>query len=214
MKKNLFDFFPDYFKSYRTHFDRAVRYTKGQGFQLDSEIRDDDYLGQAQIIAEEIAKHIPDRLFQYQAIGLKALAAFGGDCGNTHYSILQFIQQYYPKVPANLTIGGIDLGASSSFDFSEQEFERWRTSRPEIFDCHAWITIGNRIILDATIMTYVNTRLRQTCAVGGVLVGEHKHFELHLIPDTDNVSPALVRWPVYRPVAIGVRAFKDIAPLA
>ena len=198
---------------YKYKFIHAINFTRNKKFKPDCSAICGKLPANVERIPEEIASMIPEILQTYANLGYTPLISFGGDCGNVHVSILKYIQKNYPNIPANLTIGEVNIGRAAYFKFTESKFIHWLKEKPEILDCHTWITIGRDTILDATLPTYINTRLDNTQKIGGVLFGLHGKFEIANVPHMVNLSPCIRGGGIrYEPTAVGYAAFQAIAP--
>ncbi|WP_295751654.1 hypothetical protein [Undibacterium sp.] len=200
--------------SYCSFLESAYKFTAMQNFSPDKEIvtwADEEKL---KVIVEEIANlmHLPIQAFHND--GFNPIVKLGGECGNIHFFVLQHIKKFHSSVPVNLTIGEVRTEGNASFSFDENKFKAWLTERPEILDCHVWITIGREFIIDATIGTYLNTRAESIKKYGGILYGRPENLSYINIPKVENLKPRKMTRLEFRAVVLGEKAFKACAPAA
>lgn len=199
---------------YREAIQRAFEFTVNEKFQPDAP---QNFLRIApevpKAIADDVARGLYDQLGKYRGQNRDVAFTLGGDCGNVHYLIANYIQSEHKGLAANFTMGSVSIDGKGGFDFTAQKFQKWRKEGAgNLYDCHSWITFGDGSILDATIATYVNTRRQGVNRLGGILVGEPGHF--HCVPIVGEPHldiPSSTQF-AYQPLVLGVAAFLEVAP--
>lgn len=158
----------------------AAQFTTSEGFLTDSVPIEYSENAVIEAVTTEVAQGLFDQIDYYRSNEYFAHKRLGGDCGNIHLMVLEFMRKAYPHVPANLTLGEVTLSGCTRFPFNRERFLEWQQKRPKIFDCHAWVTIGTSHIIDATLGTYIATRINDSNCFGGVLYGSLE--KLSVIP--------------------------------
>lgn len=200
--------------SYRDEFQEATKFTEHEQFSLDSEIGGQFAFEEVTEAVSEAANGLSEQFGAYRGMGQDIYMSLGGDCGNIHFLLLQFLKKYYPQLPANLTIGGISIGDAMSFQFSRNSFKQWVTEGPPpIFDCHAWVTIGHDVIVDATIGTYINTRLKNVKAFGGIVYGKVGSLQYMPLVGGKDSKPTQTSELKHQSVVVGCQAFRKCVPV-
>ena len=205
---------------YDEEFELALGFSSTLNFAADSRISSFEE-NRVNELAEELANITSEFLNQYPSMGFKdVITRFGGDCATVHFSILQFIKQYYSDLPVNITLGEVSYNSGTYFNFNEDKCKDWMTNgSPRVFDCHAWITIGRDIIIDVTIGTYVNTRIDSDKSnnvaediFGGIVFGRHDNFKCIPISGVSGKIPEKLNSLKYSPVVIGAESINRLAP--
>lgn len=133
--------------------------------------------------------------------------AFGTSCADVHWYAVQRLRHNFNE-SFELTIGGVSTASGAGFPYSIEDFNAHEAMIPDRFLGHAWITCGDRLIIDLTLGTYL-VNLEQRChRYGQVIYGEPgalmlSKFEDGLAPPTDLT---------YSPVAVGAAALAAISP--
>lgn len=169
--------------TYDQLFEESKKFTSHNNLTLDTIVEGQSKINLQNLIYD-LTTLISDFTEKYKAYGFDPITRFGGDCGNVHFSVINFIKDNYPSIQANITIGDISIGNQTHFPFNQKKCLAWlKKGSPEIFDCHAWITINNDYILDCTIGTYINTRIDPECEknkennlYGGLIHGQENHL--------------------------------------
>lgn len=192
---------------YSDAFSDAMEFSRSQGLKLDSNPSEVTCEILAAKAAQEIANGLYDQIDNYRKIGCNPYMAIGGDCGNVHLLIANFLLKEYPKLSPNLVMGSVALNQKESFNFSEEKFIDWRQrGYGDVFDCHAWVSLGQNWIIDATICTWMHTRRGPGGAFGGILYGSPSSLKCVPITNEKHVEQSLTGIR-YRPVVLGVDAF-------
>ncbi|SUY92833.1 Uncharacterised protein [Buttiauxella agrestis] len=206
--------------TYEELFEVAKTFTKGKSYSLDSPTKSSS----SETSVSTLLKELSDLLGKYQSNynhpDYTPVYLFGGDCANIHINILNYIQKYYSDISANITIGGVLLSGQQGFQFSQDKCNEWlENGSPEIFSCHAWITIDNDYILDCTIGTYINTRIDPAKddnisqnAYGGLTFGKVDNLQHIAISNLKGKRPPEDIKIEYNPVILGEEAFEVIVP--
>lgn len=197
-------------------FKNAVCFTLDRNLNLDTERHSLNKSYQLEDISRltlEIGAGLQEQFSYYERQDYDPIVRFGGDCGNVHLLVLNFIQKNFPDLPANLTIGEVRFDTETRFSFSEEKFLGWRENRPRLLDCHVWITVGNSAIVDATIGTYINNRILKSTKLGGIFYGRPGQLTWNPIVRADNQMPGTSSLE-YLPVVLGREAFLSIVPKA
>ncbi|WP_126969126.1 hypothetical protein [Xanthomonas sp. BRIP62411] len=166
----------------------------------------------ARQVADEVALAVPSHLKLYNGTNEEKLHQFGGNCGNVHLLVLNFLKKNYPTVPVNITIGSFTPARSNELDFSQKRFKAWLKEKPDVLDCHVWLTIGTGFVLDLTLATYINTRRSKCQQWGGTLAGDHDSIEVVGHPEMQTACPKFGGRLCYHPVALGQDALRKIGP--
>lgn len=201
---------------FSTSFNHAIGFTLGRNMQLDTErdLLSQPYQPEAiSNLTKELAGALQEQLDASKRHGYDPMVRFGGDCGNVHFLALSFIQKYYPDLPANLTIGEIRFNREAKFSFSEDKFLRWQKARPNLLDCHVWVTVGCDTIVDLTVGTYINDRILKSTKFGGIFHGSPGQLIWNPIVGVENQMPDTSSLE-YLPVVLGRKAFLSIVPKA
>lgn len=205
--------------AYVNLFEKAKSFTAEQNFTLDSNSIRDCEESISQLITE-ISHILVNEIPKYLEHGFNPIVRFGGDCGNIHYAILNFIKNYYPTISANITIGEVSVSNQSGFEFDRAKCIAWlKNGSPHVLDCHTWITINNDYILDCTIGTYINTRIdpdsdtnKSENLFGGLIFGNVdnlQHIAFHGLSDKTPQDYLKLK---YSPVILGLEALSALAP--
>lgn len=205
--------------TYEVLFEKAKNFTAQNEFNLDSKTPRICEDGVSQLISE-ISSILVDEMPKYRRHGFDPIVRFGGDCGNIHFAILNFIKNFYPSICANITVGEVSISNQSSFKFDQDKCIEWlKNGSPQILDCHTWITINNDYILDCTIGTYINTRVdpdheknTKDGLFGGLIFGkvdELQHVAFHGLREKKPQDYLRLK---YSPVILGLEAFNALAP--
>ncbi len=185
----------------------AVDFSRSQGLKLDSSPSEATCEPLVAKAAHEIAAGLYEQINLHRERGHDPYMAIGGDCGNVHLLIAGFLLENYPMLTPNLVMGSVILRQQEAFNFSQKKFIEWRQSGyGDIFDCHAWVSIGQNWIIDATVGTWVHTRPGPGGAFGGVLYGSPSFLKRVPIPNEKDAEQSLTDI-MYRPVVLGVEAF-------
>ena len=156
---------------------------------------------------KEIASGLYEQIALYREQGRNPFMALGGDCGNVHLLISQFLLNNYPLLSPNLVMGAVSFNQKESFNFSRENFIDWRQNGyGDLFDCHAWVSVGQSWIIDATIGTWVHTRQGSGGAFGGIFYGPPSSFKSVPIKNEGHEEQSLTGIS-YRPVVLGCKAF-------
>ncbi|MEM6248426.1 hypothetical protein [Shewanella vaxholmensis] len=205
---------------YDQKFNVALEFSNSHGFSADSKVSNFEKIRVEELV-QELANIIPGFIGKYSSMGFKEpIIRFGGDCGTVHFSIFQFIKQYYPDLPVNVTLGEVDYSTYTYFNFDKDKCEDWiENGSPEIFDCHTWLTVGDDLVIDVTIGTYVNTRIDSDKnsniakrIFGGIIFGEHGSFSHIPIIDFASKVPDKLDSLKYSPVVVGAESLHRLAP--
>lgn len=205
--KNMNYHYCDYFYS-------ALEFTAAQNFSPDEKTFNWNDEGKLREIVADIASLMHEPIKYFKNNGFNPIIKLGGECGNIHLSFLRYVKKYYPSVPVNLTIGEVRTEGNVNFSFDEDKFIAWLAERPKILDCHVWITVGNKFIIDATIGTYLNTRIENIQSYGCILYGLPWDLSNFEIPSVINHIPKNLKSLEFRPVVLGEGAFIACAPAA
>lgn len=192
----------------------AQDFTTNKGFRIDSLIASNVDIESFKIAVSDIANGFDEQITFYQTQGRDVYNALGGDCGNIHKLILKYIKQYYSSLPVNITIGEVKIDENNDFSFGRDKFCSWLVKKPDILDCHVWLTIGDEYILDATIGTYINTRIDKTAAFGGICYGKPGHLMWQTIANKENRTPDQIQGVKFSPIVLGESALDACAPPA
>lgn len=107
-----------------------------------------------------------------------------------------------------LTIGGVATESGAGFPYTIEDFHAHGAVKPSRFMGHAWITCGDRFIIDLTLGTYL-VNLEKGCQqYGQTTYGEPG--ELALAPFENGLTPPTNL--TYFPVAVGAKALSAITP--
>lgn len=195
--------------SFSASVNQAYEFTLAEGFQPDAFLTNKSVdTQQVAIIASEVARGLYDQIKQYRFRKQNEHMSLGGDCGNVHYLISQFIRENYKDVDANFTMGNVTIDQRWGFEFSEEKFRRWvSTGHGSVFDCHSWVTLGKDHIIDATIATYVNTRRQKVMKFGGVLYGTPGSLKCIPIVQEPHRDIPIGTTIIFEPVVFGIPAF-------
>lgn len=199
---------PPHDSTYSQALDRAIEFTSEQNFGLD---RNRDAMRNPynpkclHELVQEVANMFEGHFQTYRSAGVDPVVQFGGECGNIHCDVLDFIHRHYPELPANLTIGEVRFSRDAMFTFSEEKYLQWLHCRPKLLDCHVWITIGHSAIIDATIGTYINDRRLKSKFLGGVFCGNPEELSWYPILPGENRRPDASTLD-YLPIIIGQKA--------
>lgn len=133
--------------------------------------------------------------------------AFGTSCGDVHWHVVQRLRKNFLE-SFELTIGGVSTASGAGFPYTEKDFHAHEAVKPNRFMGHAWITCGNRFIIDLTLGTYLVNLEKRCHRYGQIIHGEPgaltlSEFENGLAPPTDLT---------YFPVAVGAAALNAISP--
>ena len=110
--------------SYESLFEKAQSFTIEQNFTLDSPKISQNNESLPQLI-NEISAILVSEIPKYKKAGFDPIVRFGGDCGNIHFAILNFINKYYKNISANITVGEIKFSNEKSFDFNQAKCLEW-----------------------------------------------------------------------------------------
>ncbi len=186
---------------------KAMQFTQSQGLELDSACSEEICTTSVESAIQEIASGLYDQIDLYRKQDRDPYMAFGGDCGNVHLVISRFLSKNYPKLSPNLVMGAVAFNQQESFNFSQEKFIDWKKrGYGDLFDCHAWVSLGQSWIIDATIGTWVHTRQGPGQAFGGILYGDPSSLKSLSISKENHVEQSLIGIS-YRPVVVGVNAF-------
>jgi hypothetical protein len=192
---------------YSDVFSKAVDFTLSQRLKLDSSLSE---ATSERLVAEathEIAGGLQEQINLHRELGRDPYKAIGGDCGNVHLLIARFLLEEYPRLTPNLVMGSVVLNQQEAFNFSQEKFIEWRQNGyGDIFNCHAWVSLGQNWIIDATVGTWVHTRLGPGGAFGGVLYGPPSSLKRVPIANEKDAEQSLTGI-MYSPVVLGVEAF-------
>ncbi|WP_413499715.1 hypothetical protein [Buttiauxella gaviniae] len=206
--------------TYEELFEVAKTFTKGKSYSLDSPTKSSSCVTSVATLLEELSDLLGKYQSNYNRPDYTPVYLFGGDCANIHSLILKHIQKHYRGISANITIGGVLLSGQQGFQFSQDKCNEWlENGSPEIFSCHAWITIDNDYILDCTIGTYINTRIDPAKddnisqnAYGGLTFGKVGNLQHIAISNLKGKRPPEDIKIEYNPVILGEEAFEVIVP--
>ncbi|WP_024668162.1 hypothetical protein [Pseudomonas syringae] len=211
--------------TYDQLFEKSKKFTSHNKLALDTTVESQSQSqsqsqSHLQKLIDELTTLICDFTEKYNTHGFDPITRFGGDCGNVHFSVINFIKDNYPSIQANITIGDISIENQTHFPFNQKKCLAWlKKGSPKIFDCHAWITINNDYILDCTIGTYINTRIdpereknKENNLYGGLIHGQENHFKNIKFSNLDNKTPQNFNKIKYSPIIVGLQAFKKICP--
>lgn len=204
---------------YEDLFQKAQDFTVKNQFNLDSQTQSTCEGSVSQLISE-ISDILVNEIPKYQQQGFDPIVSFGGDCGNIHFAIINFIKQHYPNICANITVGGVLISNQPDFKFDQSKCIEWlQNGSPQVLDCHTWITINNNYILDCTIGTYINTRVddnhaqnRKNNVYGGLIFGSEDELEHVAFKGLGAKTPQDYLNMKYSPVILGIEAFTALAP--
>lgn len=192
---------------YSDAFSEAVKFNRSQRLKFDSNPSEVTCELQVAIAAQEIANGLYDQINRHRIHDRNPFMAIGGDCGNVHDLIARFLLENYPELSPNLVMGSVTLNQQEPFNFSQEKFIDWsQKGYGEIFDCHAWVSLGQNWIIDATIGTWVHTRQGPGEAFGGVFYGSPSSLKSVPIANEKHVEQSLVGIR-YRPIVLGLEAF-------
>jgi len=204
---------------YKNLFKMAQTFTKKKKFNLDYQEQNtcEDVVRD---LVNKISKILAKDISNYPQHGFDPIVRFGGDCGNIHYAILNFIKQHYPNICANITVGEASISNQLIFKFNQNKCIDWlENGSPQVLDCHTWITINNDYILDCTIGTYINTRIdsnheqnKEDSLYGGIIFGIVDKLEHVTIKSLEQKTPQNYRNVEYFPIILGLEAFIALAP--
>jgi hypothetical protein len=201
--------------AYSQSLSRAIQFTAEQNFELDS---DRNAIGAPydmkliHNLVQEIADMFEGHFETYKSAAVDPIVQFGGECGNIHCDVLDFMHRYYPDLLANLTIGEVRFSRDAMFAFSEEKYLQWLQARPKQLDCHVWITVGHSAIIDATIGTYINDRRLKSKILGGVFCGNPKQLSWYPVLLGENRCPDVSTLD-YLPVILGRKALFAAGPI-
>jgi hypothetical protein len=205
--------------TYDQLFKKSKDFTLHNKLALDATVENPNQ-NNLQKLIDELTKIISDLTEKYKDHGYDPISRFGGDCGNVNFLVINFIKQHYPSIQANITIGDISIENQTYFPFNQKKCLDWlKNGSPQIFDCHAWITINNDYILDCTIGTYINTRIdperkknKENNLYGGLIHGQENHLKNIKFSNLKNKTPQNFNEIKYSPIIVGLQAFKKICP--
>ncbi len=205
---------PEDISKYSAAFYLAKEFSTQKGFPIDSNVSsyvDNGLLCRA---VRDITTGFAEQLNFYRHQKRDPYNALGSDCGNIHQRILAYIKEdlCYSALPINLTIGEVKIDEKNSFVFTREKFCSWLDEKPEILDCHVWLTIGDEYILDATIGTYINTRIGDAAAFGGIIYGKHGDFMVQHIAGESAMTPHQIQSIEFSPIVLGDAALLACAP--
>ncbi|MGB4811050.1 MAG: hypothetical protein WBP13_01015 [Methylophilaceae bacterium] len=125
--------------------------------------------------------------------------------------MVDFIERYYPHLNAQLTIGGVILNSEQIYKLDESTISNWLTNdvKPNPLGCHIWITIGNKIIINATIGT--NLVAKKYNRYGGIIYGYKDDLKWLAIEGVENKIPDMFKFLNYNPIAVGNKVFSRIS---
>lgn len=153
------------------------------------------------------AKEVVPDVFQEMRRQKDQFWAFGTSCADVHWYVLKKLHQNFDE-SFELTIGGVLTPSGSGFPYTLQDFHAHANVKPALFMGHAWITCGDRFIIDLTLGTYLVNLKKRNKRYGHVIYGEpgalkFSQFEDGLVPRTDLT---------YSPIAVGTAAIMAISP--
>ena len=196
----------------------AVQFTEKEGLPPDSHLVNFNQIQKCpedtsvKKIAAEVAQGLDEQIRRYRSVNDRAHLRLGGDCGNIHMLVIKYCKKLYPDTPVNLTIGGVIIQGRTIFSFTMEQFHQWRKNKPKIFECHAWVTVGTSYIIDATLGTYMNTRLRESKHFGGILYGKPGKLVVIPIANEPHLHPERLDAIRYHPIVLGLHALSACAP--
>lgn len=199
--------------TYQDDFQSSITFAKKLDFEIDSEAIESEGSHVSDLI-NELTNLIPAVLSQLGFSGLDPIQEFGAQCANTHLAVLKFIKQYYPQLYPNLTIGGLGYKDKVHYSFSRSSFMKWQKIPPKIVDCHTWITLGSKTIIDCTGLTYIQTRANSNKKLGGIAYGEPGNLRVAEISSAHPQCETDTKGLHYFPTIVGLAAFRSVAPLA
>jgi len=133
--------------------------------------------------------------------------AFGTSCADVHWYIVQKLRKNF-MYSFELTVGGVSTASGDGFPYTVDDFHAHEAVKPNRFMAHAWITCGDRFIIDLTLGTYLVNVDKRRHKYGHTIYGEPRAlkfsgFEKSHAPPIDLT---------YCPVAIGANAVRAISP--
>ena len=143
-----------------------------------------------QNLVDEISKTIQNEVQKFDNTQISNAENFGQQCANVHYSLLKFIKDFYTDLNAQLTIGGVGFGSQTIYKLDETTFNNCidNNIKPIPLNCHVWITIGNNIIIDATLGTNLITKSNKN-SYGGIIYGYEGNLKWIKIDGVENIMP-------------------------
>lgn len=192
---------------YSDAFGEAMEFNRSLGLKLDSNPSEATCEPLVAKAVDEIAHGLYEQINHHRKVGHNPYMAIGGNCGNVHFLIAKFLLKEYPRLSPNLVMGSVALNQQEPFNFSQEKFIDWKQrGYGELFDCHAWVSLGLNWIIDATIGTWAHTRQGPGDAFGGILYGPPSSLKTVQISDEKHVEQSLTGIR-YKPIVLGVEAF-------
>jgi hypothetical protein len=134
--------------------------------------------------------------------------AYGTQCANVHLHVLQGLRRNFPYESFHLTLGGVTTAGNAAFPYTMADFQADVVKRPDRVRGHAWITCGDRFIIDLTLGTYLVNKPDATGQYGPAIHGEMGR--LASTPFKGGRRPDLAL--TYHPVAVGTAPILATAP--
>ncbi|EJG1536719.1 hypothetical protein AB4T36_002910 [Vibrio parahaemolyticus] len=191
---------------------RANRLSKKRGYKSTGVLKSVKSPALVEKLIDEISSSIPiDYIPKLKANVGEPISSYGGDCANLHAEVFKFIQKHYPELNPVFTIGSVYFDGKPRYKFNEKLLTA--PKELERFEAHAWITLGNDLVLDCTISTHLNVKVFKQKAFGPILVGtlgyDFKHKGLdqirsYILHDYSKLT--------YEPVLLGIEAMNAINP--
>ncbi|WP_144208295.1 hypothetical protein [Shewanella donghaensis] len=191
---------------------KAKKYSEKTGYKVIGSLKSVKSSSRVKDLINELSVSIPrDYIPQLQANKLDPISSYGGDCANLHAELFKFIKDHYPELDPVFTIGSVYFEGKPRYKFNEKLLSS--PKELERFEAHAWITLGNELILDCTISTHLNVKVCRQSAFGPILFGTLRHNFEHkglyqirsfIIKDYSSLT--------YEPVMLGVEAMNAINP--
>ncbi|MDJ0034796.1 hypothetical protein QM637_02925 [Pantoea allii] len=206
---------------YYKEFVSAIKFSKKTNLTIDNDKHKEE-ISQSEIIKlkSELTKSLSGYIDSFsQKHPNETLEKFSLDCVNLSVSILNFINENYPTIPANITIGEISYLNKKRFITKREDFSKNPLlHQNEKFKHHAWITLGKNYILDAAIGTAINcifsqelSNIRNHRLYGGLVHGIEGSFLSEAI-DKSHWLPRDLESLKYQPVIVGLEAIHKYAP--
>ncbi|AMT98240.1 MULTISPECIES: hypothetical protein [Psychrobacter] len=205
-------------RTYEQSFNDAIKFTIDKGFSCNLNSSKSNKQALSELISE-ISVIFANETSMYEKEGFNPIERFSIDCGNVHYAILNFIENNYPSINANITVGDVFVGKNQPFPFNESKCADWLINGiPKSLDFHTWITIDDDYILDCTIGTYINIRTSlhkeknlKDNIYGGLIYGNEGNLAGTSFKSLNSKVPKEISDIKYIPIVIGRKAFLALA---
>ncbi|MBE7566842.1 hypothetical protein [Acidithiobacillus sp. HP-11] len=205
---------------YSSEFKAAQQKTCDLGYQLDNLKKYTISTGFQELLDEEtsiIVNTLYRTFDKYKELGFSPVNKFRTDCFGIHMLIYEYLQTEH--INSTITLGSIEYDGKSYFEAPLLNYIQGTTQIPmdekvnmPVISAHAWITIEDRIIIDATIGSYLINPQNDNQCLGKLIYGDIGKLYTREIQSkyeycNENKEIDLLLL-TYHPVVTGINVFK------